>query len=125
MALLTTIFLQSQTSTVAVSLMARDGAQRITSDNLADADIAMLENMLAQADALKQRISKILEGRTNHACRENSDIKLKALTPNSISHEDSTVVDELKLELSSSQATEKTQDTNDAKLALDSTMQID
>ncbi len=37
------------------------------------------------------------------------DIKLKALTPNSISHEDSTVVDELKLELSSSQATEKTQ----------------
>ncbi|KAI1355614.1 hypothetical protein F5Y01DRAFT_148685 [Xylaria sp. FL0043] len=112
--------MMSQASPAVVSMIIQDGAQRINSDKLAEADIATLETVLAQADALKQRVSKILEGRTNHARHEKSDIELKALTPNSISHEDSTVVDEFKLELGSSQETEKTQDT-----VLGSAMQTD
>ncbi|KAI0971726.1 hypothetical protein F4678DRAFT_431666 [Xylaria arbuscula] len=115
----------SQDSSGAVSMMTRSGAHRITSDNLDDADITTLETVLAQADALKRRISKILEGRTNHACHEKSDIGLKALTPNSISHEDSTIVDEFKLEVASSQETEKAQDAVDVKSSLGSVMQTD
>ncbi|KAI1423788.1 hypothetical protein F5Y12DRAFT_755303 [Xylaria sp. FL1777] len=115
----------SQTSPATISMLSRDGAQLIISDSLADADTVMLETVLAEADALKRRISKILEGRTNRACHEKSDIELKALTPSSISHEDSTVVDEFKLELGSSQETEKPRDADDAKPVLDSAMQTD
>lgn len=100
-------------------------AQRIAGNSLADADVPTLEAVLAQADALKQTVSKILEGRTHHAYREKSDTELKALTPNSISHDDSTVVDELKLDRASSHDTEKAQDIDDTKLALDSAMHID
>lgn len=94
-------------------------------ESLGDADIATLEAVLAQANALKQKVSKILESRTNHSCHESSDNELKALTPNSISHDDSTVVNELKLELGSSLETESAQHSDDAKLALDSAMQTD
>ncbi|KAI1742159.1 hypothetical protein F4680DRAFT_413082 [Xylaria scruposa] len=116
--------IMSQANPSVISLIARDGAQHIASDSLADADVATLEAVLAQADALKQRVSKILEGRTHHARRDKSDTELKALTPNSISHDDSTVVDELNLDHASSQDTEKTQDTDDTKPATDSVMRI-
>ncbi|KAJ3558423.1 hypothetical protein NPX13_g9709 [Xylaria arbuscula] len=109
----------SQTSRDIMSMVARNSAQHIDLDSLADADIATLETMLAQANALRQKVSKILESRTNHACHETSDVELKALTPNSISHDDSTIVDELKLELGSSQ------ETGDGKPALDSVMETD
>jgi hypothetical protein len=106
-------------------MIAQSDAQRIVSGNLAKADVATLEVMLAQADAFRQRISKILEGRTNHPCHEKPDTELKALTPNSISHDDSTVVDELRLDLASSQGTEKSQ-VHDAKPSVDNpVMQID
>ncbi|KAI0526587.1 hypothetical protein F5B22DRAFT_166849 [Xylaria bambusicola] len=117
--------MMSHASPAAVSMLAKDGAQRVTIDSLADADIATLETVLAQANALKQRVSKILESRTNHACHESSDIELKALTPNSISHDDSTIVDELKLEFDSSQDAGKAQHADDAKPVLDSAMQTD
>ncbi|KAI0191450.1 hypothetical protein EV127DRAFT_480391 [Xylaria flabelliformis] len=119
-----TMMLQSQASPAAVSLIARDNAQHITSDSLADADVATLEAVLAQADALKLRVTKILEGRTHHARHEKSDTELKALTPNSISHDDSTVVDELNLDNASSDDTEKTQDIDGVKPATDSVMHI-
>ncbi|TGJ87744.1 hypothetical protein E0Z10_g993, partial [Xylaria hypoxylon] len=112
-------------SSAAVSMMAQDHAQRIANDSLVNADIATLETVLAQADALKQRVARILEGRTNHGRHDKLDTELKALTPSSISHEDSTVVDELKLDLGSSQDTEKAQDTDYAKSTLDSGMEID
>ncbi|KAF2964735.1 hypothetical protein GQX73_g8840 [Xylaria multiplex] len=115
----------SQASPAAISLMARGDAQRIADGSLANADIATLETVLAQADALKQRVSKILEGRTNHACFDKSDTELKALTPSSISREDSAVVDELKLEPGSSQDTEKGQDTDGAKPAPAPAMRLD
>ncbi|KAI8950867.1 hypothetical protein F4801DRAFT_590071 [Xylaria longipes] len=116
--------MMSQASPATISMIARGDAQRIASDSLANADVNTLKAVLAQAEALKQRVSKILEGRSD-ACREKSDTELKALTPNSISHDDSTVVDELKLDRGSSHDTEKAQDTDDTKPALDSAMHID
>ncbi|KAI0456165.1 hypothetical protein F5B21DRAFT_513509 [Xylaria acuta] len=115
----------SQASPSTISMMAQGDAQRIAGDSLANADITTLKALLAQADALKQRVSKILEGRTHHASREESDTELKALTPNSISHDDSTIVDELKLDHASSHDTEKARDTDDTGPALDSAMHID
>ncbi|KAH8160967.1 hypothetical protein CIB48_g7286 [Xylaria polymorpha] len=117
--------MMSQASSSSFSMTAWADAQRIAGNSLADADVPTLEAVLAQADALKQTVSKILEGRTHHAYREKSDTELKALTPNSISHDDSTVVDELKLDRASSHDTEKAQDIDDTKLALDSAMHID
>lgn len=114
-----------QTSPAIVSIMARADVQLISGDSLASADVDMLEAVLAQADALKQRVSKILEGRKNHAFQERSDAELKALTPNSISHDDSTVVDELRLDPVSPHDTEKLRDLDDAELALDSAMHVD
>lgn len=98
--------------------MAWGDVQPITGDSLASADDVTLEAALAQADALKQRISKILEGRKSHAFQERSDAELKALTPNSISHDDSTVVDELRLDPVSPQDTEKIRSLDDAELVL-------
>ncbi|KAI1116048.1 hypothetical protein F5Y14DRAFT_449540 [Nemania sp. NC0429] len=117
--------MMSQTSPVTVSMTARGDVQLINGDNLASADDITLEAVLAQADALKQRVSKILEGRKNHAFQEKPDAELKALTPNSISHDDSTVVDELRLDPVSPHDTEKVQDLDDTDLTLDSAMHID
>lgn len=108
----------SQTSSDNVLKMAWGDVQPITGDSLASADDVTLEAALAQADALKQRISKILEGRKSHAFQERSDAELKALTPNSISHDDSTVVDELRLDPVSPQDTEKIRSLDDAELVL-------
>lgn len=75
--------------------------------------------MLAQAEALKQTVLKILENRTNHARQERSNAELKALTPSSISHDDSSLVDELKLDPISPH------DIDETKPVLDSAMHLD
>ncbi|GAP86429.1 putative phd-finger domain-containing protein [Rosellinia necatrix] len=108
-----------------ISVVTQGDDPSFTINDLANADVAVLEAMLTQADALKQKISRILEGRTNHTCHEKSDTELKALTPSSISHDDSTAVDELKLDLSSSHDPEKSRSIEDAEPALDSDMHID
>lgn len=105
--------------------MAQGDAQRIASGNLEKVDVVTLQVMLAQVDAMRHGIAKILEGRSKHACREKIDTKLKALTPNSIPHDDSTVVDELKLDPRTSQGTDKYRDNDTKPLQDDSTMQID
>jgi len=93
-----------------VTMVAQGDAQRIAESTLAKADVTSLEALLAQADALRLQITKILEGRTNYGPQEKADTQPKALTPNSISHDDSTVVDELKLDSAGSRDTEKKQD---------------
>ncbi|KAI8634789.1 hypothetical protein F5Y19DRAFT_125081 [Xylariaceae sp. FL1651] len=123
--------MMSEASPTVISMIAQGDAQRIASGGLARADTVSLETILAQADALRQGISKILESRTKHACHEKSDTEVtlagpKALTPNSISHDDSTVVDDLKLDLTSSQDGEKAQHVDETKSSGDdSAMQID
>ncbi|KAI0202173.1 hypothetical protein F4808DRAFT_81331 [Astrocystis sublimbata] len=117
--------LTSRTGPAAISVAGQNVAQHIDNNSLADADIATLEAVLAQADALKQRVSKILEGRTHPVRREKSDTEHKALTPNSISHDDSTVVDELQLDNATSEDTERARNTDDVKPAADSAMNID
>lgn len=114
-----------ETRPSAISLIVKSDAQRVAIDDLANADVATLEALLAQADALKQKVSKILEGRTSHACHEKPDTELKALTPNSISHDDSTMVDELKLDPSSPCGVAKARGVDDTKPDPDSSMQID
>ncbi|KAI1176294.1 hypothetical protein F4777DRAFT_547084 [Nemania sp. FL0916] len=96
----------------AVSTMAQ---KLIANNGLANADVATLEDVLAQADALKQKVLKILEGRTNHACQEKSETELKALTPNSITHDDSAAVDEFKLDPVAPLQTDKALDADSAK----------
>ncbi|KAI1122852.1 hypothetical protein F5Y10DRAFT_64842 [Nemania abortiva] len=108
-----------------ISMMTPGDVQLIASTNLANADVGTLEAALAQADFLRQTIFKILETRTNHTCQERSDAELKALTPNSISHDDSTVVDELRLDPTSPNHTEKAEDIDDTKPTLDSAMHLD
>ncbi|KAJ8116610.1 hypothetical protein ONZ43_g4403 [Nemania bipapillata] len=114
-----------QAEPITLTTIARGDGQLIASDLLARADVATLEAVLAQADALKQTVLKILENRTNHTCQERSSTELKALTPNSISHDDSTVVEELKLDSTSPQDTDKIQDIEETKPVLDSAMQLD
>lgn len=116
---------QPETRPSAISMIAQNDAQRAAIDDLANADVTTLESILAQADALKQRVSKILERRTSHACHEKPDTELKALTPNSISHDDSTMVDELKLDPSSPCSVATARGVDDTKPDPDSSMQID
>ncbi|KAI1824790.1 hypothetical protein F4861DRAFT_226851 [Xylaria intraflava] len=112
-------------SPTVLSTIAQGNALQIGSGNLADADVGALETLLSQTDTLKQTITTILEGRTKHTCDGKPSTDLKALTPSSISHDDSTVVDDLKLDISSSQDSEKARDVNDTNLLTNSSMQID
>ncbi|KAI0869797.1 hypothetical protein GGS24DRAFT_493468 [Hypoxylon argillaceum] len=111
--------MMSQTGPTALAAIARGDAQLIASDSLANADVVTLEAVLAQAEALKQTVLKILENRTNHARQERSNAELKALTPSSISHDDSSLVDELKLDPISPH------DIDETKPVLDSAMHLD
>jgi hypothetical protein len=109
-----------------VSRVAQGDAQRIAESTLAKADVASLEALLAQTDALRLRITKILEGRTNYGPQEKADTQPKALTPNSISHDDSTVVDELRLDSAGSRGKENKQGVITTEPSRDdSTMQVD
>ncbi|KAI1326408.1 hypothetical protein F5Y16DRAFT_375192 [Xylariaceae sp. FL0255] len=119
--------LLSEASPSVISLMAQGDASRLAAGQLVNADIRTLEAMLAQADAMRQSITQLLDGRTKRS-KTNADAILsesKALTPNSISHDDSTVVDELRLDMGSSQNTGKTSEIDRRHSVDDHSMQLD
>ncbi|KAI1261148.1 hypothetical protein F5Y18DRAFT_210570 [Xylariaceae sp. FL1019] len=100
----------SEASPSALSLIAQGDATRIAGGDLTSVDSITLETMRKQAEALSQGISKILDARHKNAMAQS-----KALTPNSISHDDSTMVDDLQLDPASSQDTVSTKDAQETK----------